>query len=299
MFQIIKKRKYFYFISGMFVIASLGAIFLWGLNLGIDFTGGTEIKINFSQNIPEKSVVEEKMKELNLVDFSFKRGENNLAILQYEKSDDDINRKVFEKVKEIDSNAEQKSVNFIGASVSSRLKNNAIGAIFLSVLGIAIYISVAFRKVSRPVSSWKYGVGAIIALAHDVIITTGIFSFLGHFYGVKVDVAFVAALLTILGYSVNDTIVVYDRIRENILRSDKKDEFENVINRSLNETLARSINTSLTVILVLIFLVVFGSEAVRYFSVALLIGVSFGTYSSIFVASALIASIYKFQVSHK
>lgn len=299
MFQIIKKRKYFYFISGMFVIASLGAIFLWGLNLGIDFTGGTEIKINFSQNIPEKSVLEEKLKELNLVDLSFKRGENNLAILQYEKSDDDINRKVFEKVKEIDSNAEQKSVNFIGASVSSRLKNNAMGAIFLAVLGIAIYISVAFRKVSRPVSSWKYGAGAIIALAHDIIITTGVFSFLGHFYGVKIDVAFVAALLTILGYSVNDTIVVYDRIRENILRSEKKDEFENVINRSLNETLARSVNTSLTVILVLIFLAVFGSEAIRYFSVALLIGVSFGTYSSIFVASALIASSYKFQVSHK
>ena len=169
----------------------------------------------------------------------------------------------------------------------------------LSILGIAIYISVAFRKVSRPVSSWKYGLGAIIALAHDVIITAGIFSFLGHFYGVKTDVAFVAALLTILGYSVNDTIVVYDRIRENILRSGIKDEFESVINRSLNETLARSINTSFTVIIVLVFLIIFGSEAIRYFSLALLIGVSFGTYSSIFVASALIATIYKFQINRK
>jgi len=257
------------------------------------------MKIEFSQNIPEKNVIEEKLKELNLVGFSLKKGEKNLIILQYEKSDDDINRKVFEKIKEIDSNAKQLSVNFIGASVSSRLKTNAVEAILLSILGIAIYISVAFRKVSRPVSSWKYGLGAIIALAHDVIITTGIFSFLGRFYGVKTDVAFVAALLTILGYSVNDTIVVYDRIRENILRSGKKDEFEAVINRSLNETLARSINTSFTVIMVLIFLIIFGSEAIRYFSLALLIGVSFGTYSSIFVASALIATIYKFQINRK
>jgi len=299
MLQIINKRKYFYFISATLVISGLGAIFIWGMNFGIDFTGGTEMKIEFSQNIPKKNVIEEKLKELNLVGFSLKKGEKNLIILQYEKSDDDINRKVLEKIKEIDSNAKQLSVNFIGASVSSRLKTNAVEAIMLSILGIAIYISVAFRKVSRPVSSWKYGLGAIIALAHDVIITTGIFSFLGRFYGVKTDVAFVAALLTILGYSVNDTIVVYDRIRENILRSGKKDEFEAVINRSLNETLARSINTSFTVIMVLIFLIIFGSEAIRYFSLALLIGVSFGTYSSIFVASALIATIYKFQINRK
>ena len=131
---------------------------------------------------------------------------------------------------------------------------------------------------------------------HDILITVGVFVILGKFWGVEVGVPFIAALLTILGYSVNDTIVVFDRTRENILRSGAKEDFEDIVNRSLNETLARSINTSLTVILVLFALVFFGGESIRYFSVALLFGVTFGTYSSIFVASALLVTIYKYQI---
>ena len=160
-----------------------------------------------------------------------------------------------------------------------------------------LYIAWAFRKVSRPIASWKYGAGAVIALVHDILITIGFFSILGHYFGVEVGVPFVAALLTILGFSVHDTIVVYDRTRENLLRSSAKESFPEIVNRSLNETLVRSINTSLTVIITLLAIYIFGGDSIRHFSLALLIGVSFGTYSSIFIASALLVTSYEWQKS--
>jgi preprotein translocase subunit SecF len=164
-----------------------------------------------------------------------------------------------------------------------------------SIIGIAVYIALAFRRVSYPISSWEYGWGAVIALGHDILITVGVFSVFGKFLGVEVGVPFVAALLTILGYSVNDTIVVYDRIRENLLRGRTKGDFESTVNRSVNETMSRSINTSLTVIIVLIALALYGGESIRWFAIALLVGVGFGTYSSIFVASALLVTRFKMK----
>jgi preprotein translocase subunit SecF len=293
--QIINKRKYFYVFSAILLVVSVLALSFWGLRLGIDFTGGTEMKIDFSEEAPSREAIAEKVGDLGLSSFSVQPGADNMWILRYRNSDDETNEKVFERIQEIDAEAVQASVDFIGASVSNQLKKSAFWSLTLAILGIALYIAWAFRGVSYPISSWKYGLGAVIALSHDVLITLGIFSFLGRFYEVEVGVSFVAAILTILGYSVNDTIVVYDRTRENLSRSSAKEDFESVVNRSLNETLARSINTSLTVLLVLLALFMFGSEAIRNFSLAILIGVSFGTYSSIYVASALLVSIYKFQ----
>src|SRR4030042_898886 len=157
---------------------------------------------------------------------------------------------------------------------------------------IILYIAYSFRHVSKPVASWKYGVGAVIALFHDILITTGIFSILGHFLGYEIDLLFVSALLTILGFSVHDTIVVYDRTRENLIRSSSKEKFPDIVNKSLNETLVRSINTSLTVIITLLAIYIFGGESIKHFSLALLIGITFGTYSSIFIASALLVTSY-------
>ena len=154
------------------------------------------------------------------------------------------------------------------------------------------YIAWAFRKVSRPVESWKYGLGAVIALSHDIIITTGVFSVLGHFFGVEVGIPFIAALLTILGFSVHDTIVVYDRTRENLLKSSRNAVFPEIVNKSLNETLVRSINTSLTVIITLLAIYIFGGASIKFFALALLVGITFGTYSSIFIASALLVTFY-------
>jgi preprotein translocase subunit SecF len=296
MLQIINKRKYFYILSSCLLIASVVAVSLWGLKFNIDFTGGTTMKVKLSS---EKEINQNNLKttlnDMHLNGLSIVKNGQEITV-KYLGSNDEINTQVFEKIKSLDDKAVQESLDFIGASISDQLKKNAIVAVLLGVIGIAFYIAWAFRKVTYPVSSWKYGLGAVIALFHDILITIGFFAILGKFFGIEVGVPFVAALLTVLGYSVNDTIVVYDRTRENLLRASSKENFEETVNRSLNETLARSINTSLTVIIVLVFIILLGSEAIRWFSVALLVGVGFGTYSSIYVASALLVTIYKRQL---
>jgi len=174
----------------------------------------------------------------------------------------------------------------VGPSIGEELKRKAVLAIFWVLAAVVIYISIAFRRVSRPVSSWKYGVSALIAMLHDVIITIGVFAFLGKFYGTEINTPFVAAVLTVLGYSIHDTIVVFDRVRENLPRSDE--DFSGTVNTSLNQTLVRSINTSMTVILTLLAVLIFGGASIRVFALALTIGIFIGTYSSIFVASPLL-----------
>jgi preprotein translocase subunit SecF len=247
-------------------------------------------------NLPTADLVREKLAPLELQSLTVQPTAERGMLLRYLASDEAVNERVLATLKEIDPEVEQLRVDFIGASVSDQMQRQAFTGTAMALLGIALYIAWAFRRVSYPVKSWEYGAGAIIALAHDIVITIGVFALLGHFFGIEVGVPFIAALLTILGYSVNDTIVVYDRVRENLLRAKTGTDFEVIVNRSLNETLVRSINTSLTVIIVLIAVVLFGGESVRWFSVALLVGVSFGTYSSIFVASALLVTRYRMKL---
>ncbi len=296
MYNIISKSKYAYVFSGILIVASIGAISVWGLNLGIDFKGGTLMEVKFSEANPTVSEIQEKLKELEIKSLNIQPSEDKSALLRYLASDEALNEKVVEKLKEIDKSVTQKKVDFIGASVSRDIKKNAIWAVALSVIGIMLYIAWAFRKVSRPVSSWQYGLNAVIALIHDTLITIGIFSVLGHFAKVEVGVPFVAALLTILGFSVHDTIVVFDRTRENLIKSSAKEKFPDIVNRSLNETLVRSINTSLTVIITLLAIYFFGGETIKYFALALIVGITFGTYSSIFIASALLVTTYNWKV---
>jgi preprotein translocase subunit SecF len=299
MINIIQKRKYTYFFSGILVLLSILAIVVWGLKPGIDFVGGTlmEFKIDDNNNITRDELCNQIEGGCgdNLT-ISASTGEHGKSvIIRYKESDEDFNQKVISAVSDLDDNATQLKADFIGATISGQLKDNAVKAIIFAVIAILIYIAIAFRKVSVPVSSWYYGIGAVTALAHDIIITVGIFAMLGHFFDIEIGVPFVAALLTILGYSVNDTIVVYDRIRENVLKSRSLDDFEGLVNKSLNETMARSINTSFTVVLVLVPIILFGGGSLFNFSLALLIGVLFGTYSSIFIATALIVSIYNIK----
>ncbi|KKP57293.1 MAG: Bifunctional preprotein translocase subunit SecD/SecF [Candidatus Moranbacteria bacterium GW2011_GWF1_34_10] len=322
MINIIGKRKYTYIVSSILVVASVFILFFWGLKLGIDFKGGTLMEVKFSQEetpegtpennfseekqnepkefkSPSREEVQEKVKDLGLTSLNVQESQDNVVILRYIGSDEDLNQKVVEKLNEFEGNVEMLRVDFIGASISKQLKQNAILAIILAIIGIALYIAWSFRKISHPIASWQYGIGAIIALAHDIIITLGIFVLLGKFFNVEIEASFVAALLTILGYSVNDTIVVYDRIRENLIKSDRKEGFESIVNKSIIETIARSINTSLTVVIVLVTIVLFGGESIKYFSLAILIGVLVGTYSSIFVASALMVSNYNIEYKRK
>ena len=196
------------------------------------------------------------------------------------------------------ANIEEKRFNSIGPVIGNELKEKAVLAIVIALIAIVLYNGFAFRKVSFPVSSFKYGIIATIALFHDVIITLGVFSVLGYFYNVEIGIPFVAAILAILGYSVNDTIVVFDRTRENLLKSGI-DDFEKIVNKSVNETLVRSINTSFTTLIVLAVLYLFGGDTIKYFVVALMVGISAGTYSSIFIASPLLVTWQKWDLKRK
>jgi preprotein translocase subunit SecF len=179
----------------------------------------------------------------------------------------------------------------IGPTLGNELKSKAVVSLILVILAITLFIAYSFRHVSKPVSSWKYGIITMIALVHDVVITLGVFAFMGHYAGIEVDSLFITALLVILGYSINDTIVVFDRIRENLSHasdSEKENNFDQIVGKSLSETVVRSINTSFTTLLATAIVLVFTTGSVHYFAVALLVGIASGTYSSIFVAAPLL-----------
>lgn len=299
MFNIISKTKYAYIFSGTLTIMCILSLAVWGLKYDIDFTGGTKIVVKFAEQVPAKEDLINTLNDLNLKSLTMQGSEKNSMIIRYASEDDKTNIDVWQKISEKYPDATQASVDFFNSSVSGELKSNSIKALLLAIFAIMAYIAWAFRKVSRPVESWKYGAGAVIALAHDVLITMGAFSVLGHFYGIEVGIPFIAALLTILGFSVHDTIVVYDRTRENLLKSSQKVPFPEVVNQSLNETLVRSINTSLTVIITLLAIYLFGGASIKFFALALLIGVTFGTYSSIFIATALLVTSYEMTIKYK
>jgi preprotein translocase subunit SecF len=293
-YNIISKRKYFYIISGTLMILSIISISVWGLRYGLDFTGGTLMTVKSDQTITTDQV-KSAVASAGISDSTVTQSQGGIFLIRYKDSSDDKNKEVLAKLQEKFPGIKNTSLDYTGSSISSELKTKSVWALLIAVVGIALYIAYAFRKVSRPVESWKYGVGAVVALIHDVLITVGIFAVLGHFLNMEIDTTFIAALLTILGFSVHDTIVVYDRTRENLMRSSGKEDFSEVVNRSLNETMARSINTSLTVIVTLLAIFIFGGESIKTFTLALLIGIGFGTYSSIFVASALMVDWWRIE----
>lgn len=295
MYKLIQKRTYAYWFSGALMIASIAMLSVWGLRLGLDFRGGTLLEMEWSGDVPTIDVLQTALQPLNLQSLTIQPSENKRVIFRYLAAEDQTNDQVVADIKKVDANVSITRTDFVGPSVSGQIKQSAIQALIVAMLAIACYIAWAFRKVSKPVSSWEYGIQAVIALVHDVLFTLGAFAFLGHFYNVEVNAPFIAALLTILGFSVHDTIVVYDRIRENLLRLHGREDFEITVNRSLNETLARSLNTSFTVLFVLVALLIFGGESIRAFSLALFIGIASGAYSSFYIASALLVTYYHWQ----
>lgn len=294
----IKYSKIWLAFSTVVTVASIIVLSTWGLKLGIDFTGGSLMEIEFSNNLPDDLEIR---KVLDAVDVSNatiqKTGEYGVLIRTVLLSEDDHQKtlKAISDNFEKDSNTVlEKRFEMIGPSISKQLRERSVTAIILVFLGIILYIAYAFRHVSKPVASWKYGLLAIVALLHDVLLVMGVFAILGHFTGVEVNTAFVVAVLTVLGYSVNDTIVVYDRIRERLL-SRKKENFSDLVDNGLNQTLMRSINTTLTTLLPLFALFLFGGTTIHNFALALLIGMASGAYSSIFIASPLLVYVEKWQ----
>ncbi len=283
--NIVGKRKIWFVISIILIVPGTIALILWGLKPGIDFTGGQEIEVAGEVSQSELSDIISKtgVKEITVTTSGSDR-----LVARFSDKEVENPENVRQNIKTLlaEKNLTETAYSSVGPSVSRDITRNALFGVGLASIAILLYIAFAFRNTPPPVSPWSFGATAIIALLHDALFLLGIFAILGHFFGVQVDALFVTAILTVIGFSVHDTIVVYDRIRENLRKLNKP--FEEVVNISINETLARSLNTSVTVVLVLSAFYMFGGESIKYFVLALLIGIISGTYSSIFNASPLL-----------
>lgn len=301
--KILKYKKIYLSISTILVAFSVTSIIYFGLNLSIDFKGGTVYEVTYSEKVPTIEKVREVVKKNNLeLAVIQKKGDYDF-IIKNEKFSDEQKKGLRESLNFSNSYPfVEKQIKTIGPSVSAELGNKSLFAIILISIIIILFIWYVFKGVSRPVSSLKFGLVAVVALIHDIIIPTGIFAFLGSiFIDYQIDVLFVTAILAILGFSVNDTIVIFDRIRENLKKKDEKGEtikgkkFRDVVENSLKESLTRSFNTSLTTLFVLGSLFFIGGEVLQPFALVLMLGVIVGTYSSIFLASPLLILIEKYQ----
>jgi preprotein translocase subunit SecF len=348
-------------ISSIIIGLGVFTLFFYGLPLGIDFTGGTEMRITFltadqlenmaedgvetsslvegeemgakdeapeqggeveemveteevvteisagggAEGTPAESPVREQKKEITILDIEnvlsaheeqigvpmvFTSDEQGFVI-RTKDIDDALHLQIKSDLKEQLGEFEETSFMTIGPTVGSSLKQKAIVAVIIAIIGIILFIAYSFRKVPKRINPWRFSITAIIALVHDIIITVGVFAALSHFLGYEANSLFITALLTILGYSINDTIVVFDRIRENLKYQERGETFADIANKSLNQTLSRSINTSFTTLISLIFLFLFGGETIKFFVLTLIIGFSVGTYSSIFIATPLLVHL--------
>lgn len=299
---IIKNKKIFIGISLALVILSIISVSVFGLNIGIDFKGGALTEVSYQADRPSQ---EELAPLLEALDFGSiilqPTGEKDYIVKSRDLNEAEHAQLLATLSGEGKLTMKEVNFNSIGPSVGRELTRKAIVAIILVSLAIICFIAFAFRKVSKPVSSWRYGLIAIVSLLHDVIIPVGLFSILSHYFGAEVDTLFVVAVLTILGLSVSDTIVIFDRIRENLSTQIKaqikikKENFGEIVGKSLEQSFVRSISTSLTVILVLLALFFFGPVSTKYFSLMLVTGMFFGTYSSIFLASPLLVWVQEWQ----
>ncbi len=300
---IVRNRKIFFGISVALILASTFCWFYFKPSFGVDFVGGSILEVSYQNGRPSLSEAHQSLSDLSLGNYSLRpSGEDNFVLRTTEISEEEkagiLSALSFSGQKELS----EERFNTIGPVVGESLKRKSIWAVGTVFLGIVLFITFAFRKVSEPVSSWKYGLSTIIALAHDVIIPTGAYIIFGRFFLAEIDLLFVTALLAILGYSVHDSIVVFDRVRENLKNnqeSNAREPFEETVGKSLMQTMGRSINTSLTLILVLVALFVLGSESVRSFTFLLIAGVVVGTYSSIFVGSPLLVTLEKLKKGNK
>jgi preprotein translocase subunit SecF len=293
MLDLVHRRKIWYTLSLIIIVPGLLALIFWHLHLGIDFTGGSVWELQFPRT---------DIQSLDVRQLLIAQGQQDPQV-QTGLGVDPNTQTVLIKLKQLEEGSPAKaqlsnalkarygdykelSLDSVGPTVGASVSRNSIISVLAASVGILLYLAWAFRKVKRP---FLYGSCAIVAMLHDVLVVLGIFAILGKLVGAEIDSLFVTALLTVIGFSVHDTIVVFDRIRENQIRRPAM-PFDDVVNYSLNQTIVRSINTSLTVIFTLLALVLFGGATIREFVLALLLGVVSGTYSSIFNASQLLVS---------
>lgn len=299
MIDLIGKKNIYFLISLLVIIPGLVSLLLFGLRLSIEFTGGTNLSFVFPQNVNQKQIAaiktvfsEEKIPLARI------QTSGKTVTLRSSPITEKEDRIILQKLQKNVGNFKVDAFETVGPTIGKETTLKALYAAFIASVLIVFYIAISFRKVPKPTSSWRFGVTTIITLVHDVLVLLGLFSLFGHFFHVEVDSLFITAVLTVMGFSVHDTIVVFDRIRENLLKG-TKDEFPKVVNDSILQTLGRSLNTSLTALLVLFALLVFGGESIRWFVVALFIGIASGTYSSIFNAAPLLVLWHELDQKRK
>ncbi len=296
--NIVTLRPVWYILSGLVVIGSILSLGFWGLKQGIDFTGGSLLAARFTTQ-PAPAEVTQLLEQANLdlgVVIVQPVGEKDIQ-LRLKHITEDQHQKIVQALKTKYGEVTELRFDAIGPVVGEELRQKSIRGLLIVLIAIMIYVAYAFRKVSFPVQSWKYGIATIVAAGHDVIVPMGIFAALGHFRGDEVGTTFIAAILTILGYSITDTIVVMDRVRENLLK--KTGTFEEIVAMSVRQTLLRSFSTSMATLLTLIAIHFWGGETLREFTLTLIIGIAVGTYSSIFIAPPLLVTWQKWSAKKK
>ena len=295
---IVKHRKIFFAITAAITLVALASLALYGLRLGTDFTGGTLAQISYDGMRPDPQALTNTLDDAGFRGYSLRETGTNGYTLRTQTLTDEQRGELSAVFSYQGGTAHVDQLTEVGPTIGLELRNKALIALALVLLCILLFIAFAFRKVSKPVSSWIYGLIALITLLHDVIIPVGFYAALGHFLGAQVDTLFVTAVLTVLGFSIHDTIVVFDRVRENLRVNhdrNRKEPFEETAGRALGQTFVRSINTSLTVLLTLLILFFIGPASTRDFALTLLVGIIAGTYSSIFLATPLLVQVEKWR----
>lgn len=292
MFRIIKNSWIWFGFSIFLAVGAIVCLSVFGLRVGIDYKGGTAIQFSSAQN-NSVDLAKTELDALRYSGYQIKSTGDKSVMIRLQTLTTDQHKEITVALKSKISDYTETQYDTVGPVVGKDLTNKSILAVILAALGIIIFVAFAFRKVPKPLSSWKFGVCAVIALIHDLLITAGFVALLGHFFiWMEVDALFVTALLTIMGFSVHDTIVVYDRLRENFIKNPHQDIAVSA-EESINQTIVRSVNTSMTTLIVLTSLIIFGSPSIMHFIVTLLFGIAIGTYSSIFNAAPLLVAWHK------
>lgn len=286
-YSFVQTRRWWFALSGVMIVASVLAVAFFGLNQSIDFTGGSLMELRFDGDMPSTSSVSKLLTDAGYKAVTAQTSGSNEALVRLESLDETRHQDALKTLSGA-YKVEELRFDSIGPVVGKELRASAFTGVAVTLLLIGLYIAWAFRKVSAPVAAWKYGALTVLAAAHDVIVPLGVFAVLGHFYGWEVGTAFVAAILTILGYSISDTVVVFDRTRENLQHQTAGESFAAIVDKSIQQTFVRSLNTSATTLLALLAILVFGGDSTRPFALALFVGILVGTYSSIFIASPLL-----------
>ena len=283
----LKFTKIYYAFSALLILAAVFCILFFGLNFGIDFTGGSIVKVEFDSR-PANDLIQEKLSNLDLGEITIQPAGEKDVILRIKEVGEETHQKIISQLNEL-SSLKELSFESIGPVIGKELRQKTITLVVISLAALLLYISISFRKVSRPISSWQYGVISIVVLTFDVLATIGFFAIFGKFYNVQFNIPIITALLTILGYTINDKVIIFDRVRENLLRRAGAN-FKELVNKSLNETVVRSLGTGTCSLLILAFIFFMGGETLRYFSLALIIGIVIGTYSSLFLAAPFLVT---------